>query len=79
MAEGQDNHKKITVHVKTPKDKKSFEIEENILIKDVSMKINKPVYCDIGIKSIIVYQLSPNWLSCLIDDFLFFCSSIKIV
>lgn len=28
---------KITVHVKTPKDKETFEVPENMLIKDVSV------------------------------------------
>ena len=37
MAEGQDSHKKITVNIKTPKDKHSVEIEEDAPIKDVSV------------------------------------------
>ncbi|CAD6215451.1 GSCOCG00011192001-RA-CDS [Cotesia congregata] len=34
MAEGQETAKKITIFVKTPKDKHSIEIEENASIKD---------------------------------------------
>lgn len=36
MAEGQETTNKITIFVKTPKDKHSIEIEENATIKDVS-------------------------------------------
>lgn len=36
MAEGQENSKKIHVTVKTPKEKKIIEIEEDAEIKDVS-------------------------------------------
>ena len=36
MAEGSDSSKKIKVHVKTPKDKKTIETEEDADIKDVS-------------------------------------------
>lgn len=39
MAEGQDTRKKITVNVKTPKEKQSVEIEEDASIKDVSFAI----------------------------------------
>jgi ubiquilin len=34
MAEGQDSSKKITVNIKTPKEKQSVEIEEDATIKD---------------------------------------------
>lgn len=37
MAEGQENRKKITINVKTPKEKQSVEIEEDATIKDVSV------------------------------------------
>ncbi|KAF7997080.1 hypothetical protein HCN44_005357 [Aphidius gifuensis] len=44
MAEGQEDSKKITIFIKTPKDKQSIEIEENASIKDfksaVSQKFN---------------------------------------
>lgn len=43
MAEGQDTRKKITVNVKTPKEKQSIEIEEDASIKDVSFLILYPV------------------------------------
>lgn len=36
MAEGSDSAKKIKVNVKTPKDKKTIEVEEDMEIKDVS-------------------------------------------
>lgn len=36
MAEGQDSQKKITITIKTPKEKQSVEIEEDASIKDVS-------------------------------------------
>lgn len=36
MAEGSDSSKKIKVNVKTPKDKKTIEVEEDTEIKDVS-------------------------------------------
>lgn len=36
MAEGQDTRKKITVYVKTPKEKQSIEIEDDASIKQVS-------------------------------------------
>lgn len=39
MAEGQDTRKKITVNVKTPKEKQTVEIEEDATIKDVSSLI----------------------------------------
>ncbi|CAK9809594.1 UBQLN1 [Anthophora quadrimaculata] len=41
MAEGQDTRKKITVNVKTPKEKQSVEIEENASIKDFKEIISK--------------------------------------
>ncbi|XP_076230996.1 ubiquilin [Calliopsis andreniformis] len=41
MAEGQDTRKKITVSVKTPKEKQSVEIEENATIKDFKEAISK--------------------------------------
>lgn len=37
MAEGQDNQKKITVNIKTPKEKQIVEIKDDALIKDVSV------------------------------------------
>lgn len=38
MAEGQDESvKKIQVHVKTPKEKQTIEVDENAEIKDVSL------------------------------------------
>jgi len=42
MAEGQQEGgpKKITVNVKTPKEKESVEIEENATIKEVSANVN---------------------------------------
>lgn len=39
MAEGQDTRKKITVNVKTPKEKQTVEIEEDASIKDVRFSI----------------------------------------
>lgn len=36
MAEGQDSPSKITIFIKTPKEKQTIEIEENASIKDVS-------------------------------------------
>ncbi|PBC32296.1 Ubiquilin-1 [Apis cerana cerana] len=41
MAEGQDTRKKITVNVKTPKEKQSIEIEEDASIKDFKEAISK--------------------------------------
>ncbi|KOX77749.1 Ubiquilin-1 [Melipona quadrifasciata] len=41
MAEGQDTRKKITVNVKTPKEKQSVEIEEDASIKDFKEAISK--------------------------------------
>ncbi|XP_033229970.1 ubiquilin-1 isoform X2 [Belonocnema kinseyi] len=41
MAEGQDSHKKITVNIKTPKDKHSVEIEEDAPIKDFKEAVAK--------------------------------------
>ncbi|KOC66309.1 Ubiquilin-1 [Habropoda laboriosa] len=41
MAEGQDTRKKITVNVKTPKEKQSVEIEEDASIKDFKEIISK--------------------------------------
>lgn len=41
MAEGQENRKKITINVKTPKEKQSVEIEEDATIKDVSVIKNR--------------------------------------
>lgn len=36
MAEGQDAPKKITITVKTPKDKRTIECNDDASIKDVS-------------------------------------------
>lgn len=41
MAEGQDTRKKITVNVKTPKEKQSVEIEEDATIKDFKEAVSK--------------------------------------
>lgn len=41
MAEGQDTRKKITVNVKTPKEKQSVEIEEDASIKDFKEAVSK--------------------------------------
>ncbi|XP_011496409.1 PREDICTED: ubiquilin-1 [Ceratosolen solmsi marchali] len=41
MAEGQDSQKKITITIKTPKDKQSVEIEENATIKDFKDAVAK--------------------------------------
>ncbi|XP_076179485.1 ubiquilin [Ptiloglossa arizonensis] len=41
MAEGQDTRKKITVNVKTPKEKQTVEIEENASIKDFKEAVAK--------------------------------------
>lgn len=41
MAEGQDTRKKITVNVKTPKEKQSVEIEEDASIKDLKEAVSK--------------------------------------
>lgn len=41
MAEGQDTRKKITVNIKTPKDKHSVEIEEDASIKDFKEAVAK--------------------------------------
>lgn len=39
MAEGQESSKKITITVKTLKEKQTFQIEEDADIKRVSVKI----------------------------------------
>lgn len=36
MAEGRDDKRKITLTVKTPKEKQTVEVEEDAEIKDVS-------------------------------------------
>ncbi|XP_033322638.1 ubiquilin isoform X3 [Megalopta genalis] len=41
MAEGQDTRKKITVNVKTPKEKQTIEIEEGASIKDFREAVSK--------------------------------------
>lgn len=41
MAEGQDTRKKITVNVKTPKEKQTVEIEEDASIKDFREAVSK--------------------------------------
>ncbi|XP_043683712.1 ubiquilin-1 [Vespula pensylvanica] len=41
MAEGQENRKKITINVKTPKEKQSVEIEEDATIKDFKEAVSK--------------------------------------
>ncbi|XP_076638880.1 ubiquilin [Colletes latitarsis] len=41
MAEGQDTRKKITVNVKTPKEKQTIEIEEDASIKDFKDAVAK--------------------------------------
>ncbi|XP_031848449.1 ubiquilin [Nomia melanderi] len=41
MAEGQDTRKKITVNVKTPKEKQTIEIEEDASIKDFKEAVSK--------------------------------------
>ncbi|KAK2583109.1 hypothetical protein KPH14_009135 [Odynerus spinipes] len=41
MAEGQDSRKKITINVKTPKEKQSVEIEEDATIKDFKEAVSK--------------------------------------
>lgn len=41
MAEGQDTRKKITINVKTPKEKQIVEIEEDASIKDFKVEIAK--------------------------------------
>lgn len=41
MAEGQDTRKKITVNVKTPKEKQTVEIEEDASIKDFKEAVSK--------------------------------------
>ncbi|OXU25105.1 hypothetical protein TSAR_006677 [Trichomalopsis sarcophagae] len=41
MAEGQDSQKKITITVKTPKEKQSVEIEEDATIKDFKDAVAK--------------------------------------
>jgi cytochrome b len=44
MAEGQDSRKKITITIKTYKEKQSIEIEEDATIKDVSAIIINILY-----------------------------------
>jgi hypothetical protein len=39
MAEGQDSSKKISLTVKTPKEKQTIEVDENASIKDVCMGV----------------------------------------
>ncbi|XP_015120612.1 ubiquilin-1 [Diachasma alloeum] len=41
MAEGQDSPKKITIFIKTPKEKQTIEIEENASIKDFKEAVSK--------------------------------------
>lgn len=41
MAEGQDTRKKITVNIKTPKEKQTIEIEEDASIKDFREAVSK--------------------------------------
>ncbi|XP_063982563.1 ubiquilin-1 [Diachasmimorpha longicaudata] len=41
MAEGQDSPKKITIFIKTPKEKQTIEIEENASIKDFKEEVSK--------------------------------------
>ncbi|KZC13989.1 PREDICTED: ubiquilin-1 [Dufourea novaeangliae] len=41
MAEGQDTRKKITVNVKTPKEKQTIEIEEDASVKDFKEAVSK--------------------------------------
>ncbi|XP_012259112.1 ubiquilin-1 [Athalia rosae] len=41
MAESQENQKKITINIKTPKEKQSVEIEENASIKDFKDAVSK--------------------------------------
>ncbi|XP_043499359.1 ubiquilin-1 isoform X1 [Polistes fuscatus] len=41
MAEGQENRKKITINVKTPKEKQSVQIEEDATIKDFKVAVSK--------------------------------------
>ncbi|XP_015601453.1 ubiquilin-1 [Cephus cinctus] len=41
MAEGQESHRKITINVKTPKEKQTVEIEENATIKDFKDVVSK--------------------------------------
>ena len=41
MAEGQDTRKKITINVKTPKEKQTVEIEEDATIKDFKDVVSK--------------------------------------
>lgn len=43
MAEGQDDPKKITITVKTPKEKQQVEIEEDSDIKKVSAAASCPL------------------------------------
>lgn len=40
MAEGQEAPKKITITVKTPKEKQTIECDEDASIKDVSFSFN---------------------------------------
>ncbi|XP_066600256.1 ubiquilin-1 [Prorops nasuta] len=41
MAEGPDSHKKITINVKTPKEKQSVEVEEDATIKEFKEAVSK--------------------------------------
>lgn len=70
MAERQEGGpKKITINVKTPKEKQTVEIEENATIKEVSMitmatsgvVINGAVRCSIS--SLYVWRIANRQLS----------------
>lgn len=60
MAEGQDSKKKINITVKTTKDKKTLEVEEDTSIKDVCSLFGEEV---ILIYSIMILRILSTDLS----------------
>ena len=84
MAEGQDSQKKITVNIKTPKEKQTVEIEEDAMIKDVNtiIKFNYYYYLSyfivfyydpLDLNLCFVFEINLN----SVDNYFFFIFSVQ--